>query len=53
MKDSLIHFISQFGKFTQEEINLIVEHTQLESFKKGTTILREGQICTKCFFVIE
>lgn len=53
MKDSLIHFISQFDKFTQEEINAIVENTQLENFKKGTTILREGQICTKCFFVIE
>lgn len=53
MKDSLIHFISQFDKFTQEEINAIADNTQLENFKKGTTILREGQICTKCFFVIK
>jgi CRP-like cAMP-binding protein len=52
-KDSLIQFISQFGKFTEEEITAIVENTQLEIFKKGTTILSEGQICTKCFFVIE
>lgn len=53
MKDALIHFISQFDKFTHEEINAIVENTQLENFKKGTTILREGQICTKCFFVVK
>ena len=53
MKDSLIRYISQFDKFTQEEINAVVENTQLEHFKKGTTILREGQICTKCFFVLK
>ncbi len=53
MKDLLIHFMSKFNKFTQEEINAVVENTQLENFKKGVTILQEGQICTKCFFVLE
>ena len=53
MKDSLIQFISQYDRFTQEEISAIVENTELESFKKGTIILKEGQICTKCFFVLE
>ncbi len=53
MKASLINFIKRFDKFTQEEINAVVDHTEIEDFKKGTILLREGQICTKCFFVIK
>lgn len=53
MKDSLIRFISQFGKFSQEEMNAIVDNTKVERFKKGSVILREGQTCNKCFFVLE
>jgi len=53
MKDSLKQYISKFNKFDQDEIELIVKNTQLESFKKGEIILREGQVCSKCYFVID
>lgn len=53
MKNSLIQYLSRLGRFTQEEINAVVENMKLEHFKKGTVILKEGQVCTKCFFVLE
>ena len=53
MKKALIRYMSQFAKFTQEEINAVIENTEVEIFKKGTVILEEGQICSKCFFVLE
>ena len=49
----LAQFISSFEKFDENEINAIVEHTRMESFKKGTIILKENQICNKCYFVLK
>ena len=51
-KEALKQFISKFKSFDQSEINAIIENTHVESFKKGTTILKEGEVCTKCFFVL-
>lgn len=53
MKELLTQFIASFKKFDENEINAIVEHTQLESLKKGTIILKEGQNCNKCYFVLK
>lgn len=52
MKGALTKFISKFNAFDQNEINAIVENTQVEFFKKGTVILREEEVCTKCYFVL-
>lgn len=52
MKDIVINFLSKYNAFSQEEIQAIVEKTRVESFKKGTVILKEGEVCTKCYFVI-
>lgn len=52
MKESLTNFILKFNTFDQNEIRAIVENTQVEFFKKGTIILKEGEVCTKCYFVL-
>lgn len=52
MKETLRKFISNLDTFDQNEINAIVENTNLEFFKKGTVFLREGDICNKCYFVL-
>ena len=52
MKESLTKFITKFNTFNQDEIRAIVENTQVEFFKKGTIILKEDEICTKCYFVL-
>lgn len=53
MKNAFVHFLQTFKRFSPEEINAVAEHTQLEYFKKGTTLLSEGQLCRKCFFVVK
>lgn len=52
MKEALRKFISKFDTFTQAEINAIVENTKLGYFKKGTVLLREGEVCNTCYFVL-
>jgi len=53
MKDLLKQFISTFDRFEEQEVDAIIESTEVESLKKGSTILREGQICHKCYFVLK
>lgn len=52
MKSLLTQFISRFEKFNDDEIEAIVENMRTESFKKGTIILKEGEVCNKCYFVL-
>lgn len=52
MKEVLGNFISKFDTFNQEEIGAIVDNTELGFFKKGTIILNEGEVCSKCYFVL-
>ncbi|ABG58391.1 Crp/Fnr family transcriptional regulator [Cytophaga hutchinsonii] len=52
MKDALIKFISGFNAFSQEEIIAVAEKMKVETFKKSTVILREGDVSSKCYFVL-
>lgn len=53
MKNALENFLAKFPSLTAEEIEAIVAHTQVDSFPKGTVILREGEVATKCYFVLK
>lgn len=53
MRKTLAAFLTNFGKFDTVEIDAIVESIQIESFKKGTIILSEGETCEKCYFVLK
>ncbi len=46
-------FIDRINVLSQEEKNLIVEETIIDEPVKGTVLLRQGQVPTKCFTVIE
>jgi len=37
----------------KEEVEIIIEKTIANTFKKGTILLKEGQIPTKCYMVVE
>lgn len=52
MKDLLKQFILEFDKFTPQEVDAVVDRTVVKSFKKGSIILREGEICRSCYFVL-
>ncbi len=45
--------VSNFRPLKPEEVELIVEKTVVKQFKKGEFLLREGQIPTKCYMVVE
>ena len=53
LKEKVRSIVSRIEILTEEEIDTIVDITIVDSFKKGTILLKEGQIPTKCFMVLE
>ena len=53
LKEKIRTVVSKIEMLTPEEIETIVEITIVDSFKKGTVLLKEGQIPTKCYMVLE
>jgi len=53
LKEKVRAIVSRIEILTPEEIETIVEITIVDSFKKGTILLKEGQIPTKCYMVLE
>lgn len=53
MRNILISFISKFESLTDEEIAIIADNIQVQSVKKGTILVKEGQICEACYFVLK
>jgi CRP-like cAMP-binding protein len=52
MKEEFRTFISNFPFLKTDEVEIIVEHTVVKEFKKGTVLLKEGTICKECYAVI-
>ncbi len=52
MKEEFRAFISNFPFLETDEVEIIVEHTVVKEFKKGTVLLTEGTICKECYAVI-
>lgn len=53
MKDILFGFISKYVSLTDDEKNAIVSLDIFHSFKKGTTLLKEGQKSKDGYFVLK
>ncbi len=45
--------LSNFALLSQQEIEIIVERTVIAAFEKGTVLLEEGQVPSKCYMVVE
>jgi len=52
MKEEFRAFISNFPFLKTDEIEIIVEHSVVKEFEKGTVLLKEGAICKECYAVI-
>ncbi len=52
-REKLRAIINQIDMLSIEEKNLIVESVSVEDFKKGTVLLRQGQITSRCYLVLE
>ncbi|MBB4801560.1 CRP-like cAMP-binding protein [Flavobacterium nitrogenifigens] len=53
MNDLLRKFLEQFNRFKAADIDLIIENTTIETFKKGELVVVEGQISDKCYLVLK
>lgn len=53
MKNILFDFISKYVTLTEEEQNAIVSLDIFHSVKKGTTLLKEGQLSRDSYFVLK
>lgn len=49
----LINYISQFMPLSEAEAAEVVKMIKFKSFKKGTVLLREGQVAKLCYFVLK
>ncbi|MEM9327791.1 MAG: Crp/Fnr family transcriptional regulator [Bacteroidota bacterium] len=45
--------INQIPHLTQHEKNIIVDETIIEEYERGTILLQQGQVPTRCFMVVE
>lgn len=53
MENELIKYISRFISLNEEEKKALIENNPILTFKKGTILLREGEVATRCWFVIK
>lgn len=53
MKKILLKYLSKFTTFNEEEQLEIVKDILIEEYKKGTMLLRQGDVPTKCYFVLQ
>mgnify|MGYP003630498362 CR=1 FL=1 len=53
MGDILFDFISKYVSLSEAEKNAIVSLNVFHSFKKGTILLKEGEISTEGYFVLK
>lgn len=53
MNSDIIDLLSQHVPISKKLAQLILEYSQIKSLKKGTIILREGQIAKECFFLLK
>ena len=53
LQEKVRAIVSQIEILTKEEIEIIVDITIVDSYKKGTILLKEGQIATKCYMILE
>lgn len=51
MIDFFTSYLKKLGTFSTEEMQVLAEHTEVEIFKKGDIVLREGEVSYKCYFV--
>lgn len=53
MKEELIKFLSKFSDFTISQVEELANMMTVKEIKKNTTIVKQGQFCNLCFFVLK
>jgi CRP-like cAMP-binding protein len=53
MKSEIIKYLKEYVPITEEEEKIILENSVFKQVKKGTVLLKEGQIANECYFVLK
>lgn len=53
LRSELLIFLSKLPSLTKEEVETLAENIPVRFFKKGTVLVKEGDICNKCYFVLK
>ncbi len=53
MKEKMLAYLKSFQMLTDEEIHIIADSSEYLSCKKGDILLKEGQVASKCYFVLQ
>ncbi|MFD0769690.1 Crp/Fnr family transcriptional regulator [Bacillus sp. CGMCC 1.60114] len=53
MESILLKYLTKFTTLNEEEQQAIVKDILIEEYKKGTMLLRQGDVPTTCYFVLK
>ncbi|UKS28564.1 Crp/Fnr family transcriptional regulator [Paenibacillus sp. HWE-109] len=53
MKSILFKYMTKFTSLNDEEQRAIAEEILIEEYKKGTMLLRQGEVPNQCYFVLK
>jgi CRP-like cAMP-binding protein len=53
MKDILFKYMTRLTTLSEEEQQAVINEIQIKEYKKGTILLRQGDVPTKCYFVLK
>ncbi len=53
MKDILFHYLKNYTNAPDETLMDVIEQVPIQSFKKGTILLEQGEVSSKCYFVLK
>ncbi|AXE18372.1 Crp/Fnr family transcriptional regulator [Runella rosea] len=53
MRQKLINYFAEISSLSHDELAEVMEQLDFRSFEKGTVLIHEGQVHTKCYYIIE
>ncbi|MGD1848381.1 MAG: Crp/Fnr family transcriptional regulator, partial [Salibacteraceae bacterium] len=53
MSNPIFEFLAQYIELTAAEKEIITRQNIIRSLKKGSILLREGQVAQECFFILK
>jgi CRP-like cAMP-binding protein len=53
LKGILFKYLAKYTSFSEEEQRMIASEIQVDEYKKGTILLWQGDVPTKCYFILK
>ncbi len=53
MKNNLVHYLSKYIEINSELEKALEENLFIKEFPRGTVLLRQGDFCNECYFILK